>query len=211
MARSVIAALAVGLALITITAIVTLARSPLTTAGTNSIPGSEYLELKTGLSTCQPAGKIPRGTSAIRVGVEGRSANPAVTLRVLTGSRILREGQQIAGFGATPTVTVPVRPLANAVDGARICTTVRRTPEPIRFYGTPTNSSGPNANQPQTAVLHMEYLRPDPKSWWSLAPSIAHHMGLGHAPSGTWVAFLVLALMLAVVTIVSQLTLKELR
>jgi hypothetical protein len=57
----------------------------------------------------------------------------------------------------------------------------------------------------------MEYLRPGRKSWWSLASSVAHHMGLGHAASGTWIVFLVLALMLTVVILASRLALRELR
>jgi hypothetical protein len=36
-------------------------------------------------------------------------------------------------------------------------------------------------------------------------------MGLGHAASGTWIVFLVLALMLAVVILASRLALRELR
>jgi hypothetical protein len=59
-------------------------------------------------------------------------------------------------------------------------------------------------------LLNMAYLRPGSKSWWSLAPSIIRHIGLGHEPHGTWTAFLVVALMLAVVFVVSLLTLKEL-
>jgi hypothetical protein len=206
MMRSVTVALAAGLALMGIAAIMVLASSPLTVAGTNSIPAKQQLERKDGLSTCQSAGTLPQGTSAIRIGIEGRSASPAVTVRVLTGSRVLREGQQVAGRGPTPNVTVPVGGLAHAVDGARICTMVGPTVEPVKFYGMIAK-----ANQSQSVVLRMEYLRPGPRSWWSLASSVAYHMGLGHAPSGTWVVFLVLALMLGVVIVVSRLTLRELR
>jgi hypothetical protein len=54
-------------------------------------------------------------------------------------------------------------------------------------------------------------LRPGTKSWWSMASSIAYHMGLGHAPSGTWIVFLLIVLVLGVVFIVVRLTLEELR
>jgi hypothetical protein len=56
----------------------------------------------------------------------------------------------------------------------------------------------------------MEYLRPQPKSWWSLASSIAYRMGLGRAVGGTWIVFLALALTLAVALLALRLTLREL-
>lgn len=211
--RSVVVALAVGLTLTGIAIIVLLARSPLTVAGTNSIPRKGYIELeeKGKLSNCQPAGVLPRDTSAIRIGIEGLYFSPAVTIKVLTGSRVLGEGSHIAGGVSAPTVTVPVRSFSHTVRGARICATVGPALEPIRFYGEPNGSSAPATNQLRGASLHVEYLRPGSKSWWSMVSSIAYHMGLGRAPSGTWIAFLVLALMLVVIAIASRLTVEELR
>jgi hypothetical protein len=213
MRRSVIAALAVGLASIGIAIIAVLAHSPLTVAGTNSVPGNDYIELeeKGKLSNCQPAGTLPRGTSAIRLGVEGLHFSPAMTVQVLLGSHVLREGHQMAGGPSVPNVTVPITRLSHAIDGARICTTVGPAFEPARFYGTPRHTSVPRSNPLQEATLHIEYLRPGKKSWSSFLPSIVDHMGLGHAPSGSWIVFLLLILMLSVVFIVVRLTLEELR
>lgn len=213
MRRSVVIALAIGLALIVVAAILVPMHAPLAVAGSNSTHGENYLELEERgiLSNCQPAGTLPQGTSAIRIGVEGLYFSPATTVKILTGSRVIREGQHRAGGPSIPTVTVPVERLANAVDGARICTTVGPALEPIRYYGTPRHSSTPAANPLQEATLRMEYLRPGTKSWWSFASSIAHHMGLGRAPRGTWIAFLVVVLMLAVIVGATRLTLEELR
>lgn len=213
MRRSVIAALAVGLVAIAIGIIAVLAHSPLTVAGTNSVPRKDYIELeeKGKLSNCQPAGVIPQGTSAIRFGIEGLHFSPAVTARVLVGSGVLREGHQIAGGPSIPNVTVPITRLARAVDGSRICATVGPAVEPIRFYGTPKHTAAPATNPLQEATLHIEYLRPDTKSWSSFVPSIVKHMGLGHAPSGSWVVFLLLILMLSVIVVVVRVTLEELR
>ena len=88
MRRSVIAALAVGMVAIAIGIIAVLAHSPLTVAGTNSVPRKDYIELeeKGKLSNCQSAGVLPQGTSAIRFGIEGLHFSPAVTTRVLVGS-----------------------------------------------------------------------------------------------------------------------------
>jgi hypothetical protein len=211
--RSVIAALAVGLASIGIAIVAVLAHSPLTVAGTNSVPGNNYIELeeKGKLSNCQPAGALPQGTSAIRLGIEGLHFSPAVTVQLLLGSNVLREGHQIAGGPSVPNVTVPIAPLARAIRGAHICASVGPALEPVRFYGTPRHTSAPQANPLQEATLHIEYLRPGTKSWSSFLSSIVNHMGLGHAPSGSWIVFLLLILMLSVVLIVVRVTLEELR
>jgi hypothetical protein len=210
--RSVVVALAVGLTLTGIAIVAVLAHSPLTVAGTNSIPPKEYIEPKSSrkLTSCQSSGTIPRGTSAIRIGIEGLYFSPAVTARVFTGSHLLTEGHHVAGGVSAPTVTVPVSSFAHTVSGAQICMTVGPAREPIRYYGVPNRSAG-RTNQLQQVRLQLEYMRPGRRSWWSLGSSIAYHMGLGRAPSGTWVAFLVLFLMLVVVVVASRLTLEELR
>jgi hypothetical protein len=213
MTRSVKVSLAVGLIVVGLAVLTVLTRSPIIVAGTNSISAKDYIELeaKDKLSNCQPAGTLPQGTSAIRIGVEGLYFSPTVTAKVFTGSRVLAEGRHNAGGASIPNVTVPVSKLTHAVRGAHICTTIGPAREPIRFYGAPGHSSTSTTNPLQGASLQVEYLRPGTKSWWSFVSSIAYHMGLGHAPSGTWVAFLVLALMLAVIVLVSRLIVEELR
>jgi hypothetical protein len=213
MRRSVVIALAVSLTLLGVAVIFVPTHSPLKVLGRNSIKGENYIEIeeKGKLESCQSVGTIPQGTSAIKVGIEGLYFSPAVTLRVSSGSRLLGEGHHLPGGPSAPTVTVPVKPLAHAVSDASICTTVGPAVEPIRYYGAPRHSSTPRANPLQQAVLQMEYLRPGTKSWWSMTSSIAYHMGLGRGSSGTWIVFLALALMLAVVAIVTRLTLKELQ
>ena len=54
------------------------------------------------------------------------------------------------------------------------------------------------------------YLGTGRSSWLALASSVATHMGLGRDPSGTWVAFLVAALMLAIAALATRLALGEL-
>jgi hypothetical protein len=214
MRRSVPIALALGLALIGVAIVVVPTRSPLVVAATNAVPGKNYIELEEKrheLSTCQPAGTIPQGTTAIRLAIEGIYYSPGVTVKILRGSNVLAEGGQIAGGPAIPNVTVPVKRVAQAVQNARICTTVAPAVGVIRFYGTPKRTSSPPTNPLQQATLHIDYMRPGTKSWWSFASSIAKHMGLGHAPSGGEVVFLLLILMLALVAIAARLTLEELR
>lgn len=211
MKRSVTAVLAAGLGLIFVVVIVVLAHSPLTVAGTNPVAREQYIELTGGnLSTCQAAGTIPQGTSAVRVGIEGFSVAPAVKIRIRTPAGTTVEGRQSAGLGADPNVTVPVRRFAHKVDGARTCTTVTPLAEPIRFYGQPRHSAQ-EGNHLQDALLHMEYMRTGSKTWWSLLPSIARHMGFGHAPGGASSVIFAVLLLIALVAVTSHLLLRELR
>jgi len=211
MRRNVVVAIAVGLTITGVATIAVLSRAPLAVIGANPIPAKDFIEVeeKGKLSNCQAAGTIPKGTTAIRIGVEGLDYSPAVTIRVLQGSRVLKEGSQPGGGVSAPTVTVPVSKFAHAVSGARICPTVGPALEPIRYYGVPVPSR--SGGQLQGAALHVQYLRPGTKSWWSSLSSIAYHMGLGRAPSGTWVAFLALILAIVTVALTCRLALEELR
>jgi hypothetical protein len=198
--------------LIGIAIVATLAHAPLSVAGTDSISTKYYFELeKINFSNCQSAGTLPQGTSAIRVGIEGLYFSPPVTVSLLQGSHILREGNQIAGGIPAPNVTVHVKRLAHTVHNARICMTIGPAVEPLRFYGLPNRLHAHTAKELPGASLHLEYLRPGPNSWWSLLPSIAYHMGLGHTPNGSGVVYLVIVLMLAVIVISSRLIIEELR
>jgi hypothetical protein len=209
--RSVTVAVAVGLTLMVIAIALVMTRSPLEVAATNSVPPKVDLELEKGeVASCQAAGALPRDTSAIRVAIEARAVGPMVTLEILSGSRVLTTGRQVAGWGPAPTVTVPVGRLAHTADNARICITVGPTVEPFRFRGIPRQPPLTGVGKLQSVTLRMEYLRSGPSSWWSLASSIAYHMGLGRAASGTWIVFLALALMLAVAILAARLTLEEL-
>jgi hypothetical protein len=211
MRRSVVIALAVGLAFIGIAIIAVLARAPLTVVGANPNPSKDFIEVEESgaLSNCQSAGTIPKGTTAIRIGIEGLNYSPAVSVRVLLGSQLIAAGNLPGGGVSAPSVTVPVGRFSHAVNGARICPTVGPALEPVRYYGVPVHSR--SAQQLHGAALHVEYLRPDTKLWGSFLSSIAYHMGLGRAMSGTWIAFLALALVIATFVLVCRLTVEELR
>ena len=60
-------------------------------------------------------------------------------------------------------------------------------------------------------MLRFEYLRPGSSSWWSLASSVAHRMGLGRSPAGTWIVFFLIAIMIAVAALASLMVLREMR
>jgi len=204
--------LAVGLALTAAAIAVVLSRSPLVVAGGNSVPPKLDAELvKGGVGSCQPAARIPSGTSAVRIAIEARAVGPGVSVKILSGSRVLSGGRQVAGWGAAPNVTVPIERFDRPVTGAHICVAIGPTVEPFRFRGTAAHPLKGGVGKLSDVTLRMEYLRADNKSWWSLASSIGYHMGLGRAAGGAWIAFLVLALMLAVTALTTLLAVRELR
>jgi hypothetical protein len=209
--RRVQIALAGGLVLIAIAIGVTLARAPLSVAGTNAVPAELAVGHTNGPAhSCQQAGTLPQGTSVIRVSLSA-NVGPKVSLRVLSGSHLLTKGERSAGWGVDETVNVPVSPLAHPVPNAVICTAVGPTIEALQLNGKPRVAGSAESRSLHEVLLRMEYLHPGPKSWWSLASSIAHHMGIGHAPGGTSSVVLVLVLMLAVIALASRLALRELR
>jgi hypothetical protein len=207
--RGVTIALAGALALALVAVAAVLSRAPLAVVGTNSVPAQVDAEIPHGdVRACQRAASLPRGTSAIRVALEVRAVGPSVRLKVLSGANVVTEGEEAAGWGVATSATVPVRPLSRAVRNALVCVAIGPTVEPFRVRGAPLRRGSVHALR--EIELGMEYLRPAQRSWWSLASSVAYRMGLGRAPSGDSVAWLVAALMLLLTLLVARLALGEL-
>ena len=200
--------LGVGLALTAGAIGVTLAKSPLSVAGTNSVASPDSSGSIAGNSNlCVRGDTIPRDTVAIRIPFMA-NVGPEVSVRVMDGSRVSTSGARAAGWGISESVTVPVARLADAVHDARVCVHVGSI-EPYLVVNGTLEASGSSAAQAGAEGLRLEYLRPAERSWWSLAPSIAEHLGLGHAAAGTWIVFLLLALMLVVALLASRLALGK--
>jgi hypothetical protein len=200
--RRVPMALAAGVLLIVVALGLVLSRAPLTVAATNGISAATKVASTAGdATTCQSAGTLPAGTSAIRVSLSA-NIGPKVTIRVSAGGRTIAAGSRPAGWGLAETVTVGVKPLPHAVAGVRLCTIIGAAVESFEIRGQIINKG---------LYLRVEYLRPGKTSWLSLAPSIAEHMGLGRSPTGAWIAWLALIAMLAVVALTSRLVLQEIR
>jgi hypothetical protein len=198
-------ALAVGLAALALSLGLVLSRSPQVLAGTNGV--SDKL-VATNLYSgeqlaCQRRQTLPRGTDAIRVSLLA-NAGPTVAIRVLAGSRVLSEGERAAGWGTTESVTVPVRRVRQTIADASVCVELGAALGPVQVNGV----LSPSATGRQTATPRLEYLRPGPSSWFSLIPSIARHMGIGRAPTGAWIAYLAIAVMIAAAAITTGLVLR---
>lgn len=200
-------ALAAGLSAIAVSLGAVLARAPDTVAGTNGVPAHFAVAfIQGGEAICQGGGTIPAGTSAIRVSLSV-NIGPRVDVKVFSGSRLVTDGVRGAGWGVDETVTVPVRRVTRAVAGTRICTVIGPAVEPIQVNGVRV----PIGSSPSGVWLRMEYLRSASRSWLARVPAIAGDMGIAHAPSGAWVAYLVIVLMLGVCALAGRLALRELR
>jgi hypothetical protein len=198
-------ALAAGLALLATAIAVRLSRPPLTVIATNSVVAEGPITLSKGNERlCQSDETLPSGASAIRLAVSV-NIGPKVTVTVLSGTQVIAKGTQDAGWTGE-AVTVPIVPVPSTVAGANVCIAIGPTVEPIGLLGQKSRRLG--AEGP--GKVRAEYLRPGNRSWWSLAMPVARRMGLGRSPSGTWVAFIPLALMAAAVGLAAWLLVREL-
>jgi hypothetical protein len=212
MRRGVVIVLAGGLVTIGVAIVLVLSHRPLVAIGSNGVSGKNYVELeeKGALSNCQTAGTIPRGTSAVRLEIEGVYFSPAVTVEIAAAGHAIARGAHAPGGPAAPNLIVAVPELTRTVRDAKICVAVGPTVGPIRVSGVP-GSSAHVSNALQQAVLRVEYLREGHRSWRSSLSTIAHRIGLGRAPDGGWVAWLALVLTLTVSALALRLALQELR
>jgi hypothetical protein len=208
---SVRAALALGLAIVAIAIAIVMSGSPPRVVGTSAAAMRTRVALLHGRdSACQGGEVIPRGTSAVRVGLEA-VVGPSVTVTVLTAGHALTRGARGSGWTGAD-VTVPVARVRRTASDASVCLALGASREAIAMIGQldrlPATTT--SAGEAPSGQMRIEYLAAGDRSWWSQAGSVAQRIGLGRAPSGTWVALLVLALMAAVATLASLLCLRTL-
>jgi hypothetical protein len=207
------AALVAGLSLLALALVLTLSGSPLVVANTNATPANEpILEAASGAGACQAGETLPADISAIRLTLVA-AAGPRVNVTALSGGRVLTSGSAASGW-TSGAVTVPVKALAHPASNVRLCFTLGRSVETIARGGARASAAlaaRNRAGKPLPGRFTVEYMRPSHSSWWSLAPTVARHIGLGRAPAGGWVAWLVLATMGAVLLGASWLVVKESR
>ena len=208
--QSVKVALVGAVALVVGAVGVLLAHAPPVVAGTNNVSAARVAALSNGrATTCQRVATLPPHTSAMRVSL-GAGVGPLVHVKVYSDLHLSAQGEHPAGWGLNANVVVPVNELREAVHNALICTTLGPAVEPVKAFGVPKPGS-PAKPTLKNVALSLEYLRDGPKSWWSLAPSTLYHIGLGHAASGTWVAYAALSLMLAACVSALRLAWRELK
>lgn len=204
-------ALAAGLALIAIALAVTLVHSPLTIAREGSPASQTLVSTSQAARGCQAQETLPRGTSAIRLSLTS-SLGPKVTVKVLSGKRVLTHGSYPPGW-AGASVTVPVTPVSRTVAPVKVCFGLSSVNGKVLMRGEPT-APAVAAKSEEGALpgrMSVAYLQPGHSSWWSQATSVARRLGLGRSAAGTGNALLVLLLAATFVTLSSWLVLKELR
>ena len=181
--------------------------SPPEVAGTNGVPVLSAVGfLEGGAKGCQQGGTIPRGTSAVRLSF-GSNIGPSVAVKAYSNSTLVTEGSRPSGWGITETVTVPVKTVAETAPSSELCITLGPVTEPVEVHGAAVSARAPNGSVNRLERYRIEYLRQGAGSWWSRISAVARRLGLGHAPSGTWVAVLELLLMLAAAAIAVRLVL----
>ncbi len=226
--RSVRVTLAVGVVLLAAVVAVTLTRSPpriarvgVPTGDARDVPLVRDLG---DIAVCQSGETLPANVSGVRIGTWA-FYGARMHVRIYSGSRILTEGSRGANW-TSDSVTVPVKPVDRQTSGVTFCFAVGPNSQPLSLLGigtpaqeaaavdvggsSPTPAAAASGHALLSGKVGVEYLTAGQGSWWSRVLSVARHMGLGRAYSGTWIALLVAALMAAVGALAIRLTLREL-
>ncbi|HSZ69011.1 MAG TPA: hypothetical protein VK756_01485 [Solirubrobacteraceae bacterium] len=190
---------------------VTLSHKPSIVTKTNlSFTHTQIAATTAATGACQRE-TLPEGTSAIRLGLT-TVLGPEVNVRVLSGSHLLTSGQRGAGWEGA-SVTVPVRPLARAYSPVSLCFRLRDLNGPVAMLGVRTANAAAVGEEGKQLPgrLHIEYLHPGRRRWWSTIVATARRLGLGRAAAGTWNALLVLTLAATLVALSYWLLARDLR
>lgn len=202
---------AVGAALLIAVLAYTLTRSPPRVLRTGAAPEVVLAPLSGPGEACQVDEVLPAHTSAIRLSIVAY-LGARLKLTVYSGSQILTAGSRGPDWTGT-SVTVPVKPLNRTVSNVTLCVDIGPNSETIYLFGHEAPPAQamliPNVGR-LPGKLDISYLGTSKGSWWSRALTVARHMGLGRAFSGTWIALLIAVLVSAVGILAGRLTLREL-
>jgi hypothetical protein len=220
--RSVKATLAVGIAVVAGIVAFALTRSPPRVVAGSANRTYAYLgKGDSNLGVCQAHETLPADVSAIRLSLWA-FIGWDMHVVVYRDSRVLTTGSRGSNW-TSESVTVPVSPLDRATSDATLCFTIAPNSEPavllgaatpeqegavLFMHGKPSPSSPGGSRIP--GRIGVEYLSAGRGSWWSRISSVATHIGLGRAFSGTWIAFFIAALVAAIGVLAVRLTLREL-
>jgi hypothetical protein len=230
--KSVMATFAAGTALMAVVAGLALTQAPprlvrIGAPGTKAIGpdgASVVAHTASDYTICQAGEVLPRGIAAIRLSIWAFYGAP-LHVMAYRGTQIVAEGSRGANWTGD-SVTVPVRAPDHTIGDVRLCVAIGPNSEALQLLGASTpapqaaaslasdvSAADASARDEHTlgGRLTVEYLAPGNGSWWSRVLSVARHMGLGRAYSGTWIALLIAALMATVAALAVRLTLRELR
>jgi hypothetical protein len=160
---------------------------------------------------CQGGEVLPVGASAIRLSVIA-FIGARVRVTVSSGAHVIAEGAHGPDWSGT-SVTVPIKPARQTVANAKVCVYIGPNSQPIYILGSPSAPQEAAENgfgRLLDGRLQAEYLAPGDGSWWSRILTVARHMGLGHALTGTWVVLLIAALVASALLLAMWTALREL-
>jgi hypothetical protein len=192
-------------------ALTLLLQGPITVAAVSTAQAGFLADADQRTTVCQSGETLPRETSAIRLRVYA-FLGPRVAVQVRANGRVIVHGERGSGWTGG-VVTVPVNRLSDARSGVQLCFTLfSNGDETVQLAGEPAAGAlaARVAAGPLPGRVRVEYLRPSSATWWSLAPRVARRMGLGRAAAGTWVVFLAIGLMCALLAMCGRLILREL-
>lgn len=192
--------LAVGFALLAAGLVATLSQASARRTGTNGIPARSTFGTVEGPGTvCQFDERIPSGTAAIRVSLVGDPrATPRLSVALARAQTVRAASGPGARWDGPASVLVPLTTTLRRDLVGSVCIRFLAASPPAQYalLGIPIDpSEGASGDgEPLPGRLHLEYLGPGERSWWSLAGTIGRRMGFGHAWSGPSVALLALLL-----------------
>jgi len=206
-------ALFAGLALLAAALILVLSGSPLVLARANPVPPDEpIVKAGGGTGACQDGEAVPAHVTSIRL-ILVAVVGPRVHVTVGSGGRTLTSGTASSGW-TSGAVTVPLAALDRPLGSARVCFALGGSAEAVEVGGSaagPATAARTLDGRVLPGRFTVEYMKPGSASWWSSIETVARRLGLGHAPSGTWLAVILLLAMGAVVASACWLAVKELR
>ena len=201
-----------GAVAIVLALVFALSQAPVGVAGVNTADHATFLTITHRTEACQVGEVLPGEVSAVRLRMYA-FLGPRVTVSLSAGARQIAYGERASGWTGA-VVTVPVGTLAGPTAGVELCFAVYLDgEESVKLSGQPGAvgaRAAVSASGPLPGRLRVEYLRAGSTSWWSLALQVARRMGLGHAPSGTWGALLVVVLMGGVALVCARAVLRGL-
>lgn len=204
--------MALGGALIMGVLLAILLQAPREVISTNNITVAQEVGLLGPHTTvCQADERLPASTAAVRVSLIAY-IGPAVSVTVTREGRVVAGGHRNAGW-VSSYLTLPLAPSPPAPIDATICLSRGGGAQLAGVLGnvTPRSVAATSNGRPLSGRMRVEYLKRGERSWLSLAKHVARRLGLGHAPSGTWIV-LPLALMMAMaVALAAWLLMREQR
>lgn len=200
-------ALALGLTIVGAAIAVVLTQAPPVVLAKNSARPFGRLAVTGGASgaeVCQAGETLPRGTQSIRLTLAAQYG-PEVHATVLLGSQIVSAGDRGSGWGAN--LSLPLQAVSRAISPVTVCLTISKG-ERVTILGSqadPARAARIGTRRPLAGAFRIEYLGAGRSSWLAMAMTVARHLGLGRAWSGTWVALLVLVSMTTATLLTSLL------